>query len=188
MDPEAAAIVFDYNLPVVMAGLNVTHQAIFTRQMREKLLLGAGGETSPFRKTIDSILSFFATTYASEFGFADGPPVHDVLAVAYVIDPKIFYGRDTQQRGKRAIAPKRYKVDVETASSLAMGATVVDFYAQKFERPEPEWWGRGGRNVCVLEDVDVSRKVVGAGRTELIELIQTRSFFSRLLTLSTSCT
>ncbi len=42
---------------------------------------------------MSSTLTFFAKTYASEFGFTRGPPVHDMLAIAYIIDPTLFYRR-----------------------------------------------------------------------------------------------
>lgn len=142
-----------------MAGLNVTHQAIFRRSHLERLLNPSPGEAEQadhaLNKTLASIMTFFAGTYATEFGFLDGPPVHDVLAVAYVVDPTLFYSKKTGQ------PPRRYEVQIETNEhSLAMGATVIDFYKKKWERgEEEEWWGRGGRNAVVLEEVDVSTGV-----------------------------
>ena len=43
------------------------------------------------------------------------PPLHDPVAVAYVIDPSIY-------------TAQRYKVDVETASPYSYGQTIVDTY------------------------------------------------------------
>lgn len=113
-------------------------------------------------------MTFFASTYASEFGFVNGPPVHDMLAVAYIIDPTLFDMPDpfghrssdasnvsTSAAPARTRPPRRYIVDVETLeNSLACGATVVDFYGDR--KVVHEGWGRGGRNVEVLEQVDVS--------------------------------
>ncbi len=112
-----------------MAGLNVTHQAIFTAELHDRLLSGrtvcpsasrrqsksAMSPTSPtqspvattsdlgatttqagpsdLKRMLSSTLTFFAKTYASEFGFTRGPPVHDMLAIAYIIDPTLFYRR-----------------------------------------------------------------------------------------------
>lgn len=182
VDPEAASIVFNHNIKVVMAGLNVTHQAIFTPSLLEKLLTlkssaprsrahsgvqpSDASPSSPvpsdiplqttleatqdFRKTISSILTFFAQTYASEFGFTEGPPVHDVLAVAYVVDPTLFWKND------RTTPPARYNVQVEcNENSLALGATVADVYAKDNNAHPHSYWGRGGRNVEVLDYVDV---------------------------------
>lgn len=104
-------------------------------------------------------MTFFAETYKSEFGFLDGPPIHDVLAVAYALDETLFYGRD--EKGRRTVRPPRRNVQVETnAGSLALGATVFDEYAKGVDRPDPQWWGRGGNNVLVLEDLDVRRSCV----------------------------
>lgn len=43
------------------------------------------------------------------------PPLHDPVAVAYVIDPGLFTAR-------------RYKVAIETASPYSYGQTVVDTF------------------------------------------------------------
>ena len=48
------------------------------------------------------------------FGMPD-PPLHDPLAVAYVIEPGMFI-------------TKKYKVDIETASPYSFGQTVVDTF------------------------------------------------------------
>ena len=168
---------------------------------------------STLRKLVSSAMTFFASTYAQEFDFIHGPPVHDMLVLAYVIEPRLFYthdepttgmgplgsvahrarsaaaggsagwrgggaGRDGEQTSSRVyvtdedglplttrmVPPKRYAVRVETAEhSLCVGATVVDFYDQwglfkggmaQETREAREYWGRGGRNVEVLEEVD----------------------------------
>lgn len=193
-----------------MAGLNVTHQLIFTPNLLQKLLTLkssaprsrsqsiAAAQPSPpdtiprgvdhafndptsasmttsaqsnleatqdFRKTISSILTFFAQTYATEFGFTDGPPVHDVLAVAYVVDPTLFWtsesdASDESRMRSTTVRPPRYNVQVECGeNSLALGATVVDIYAKREHDQHPDsFWGRGGRNVEVLNTVDVSHR------------------------------
>lgn len=136
-----------------MAGLNVTHQAIFGRSHLERLQAHRCGDQA-LCDTLESVVTFFADTYKSEFGFTSGPPVHDVLAVAYVVAPELFNCPTT------GAPPKRYQVQVETqAQSLAMGSTVIDFYAKTCQRPEEEWWGRGGRNAIVLEHLDVSARL-----------------------------
>lgn len=143
-----------------MAGLNITHQAIFTPQVhREMLLAGKDdhGESiedlhrqaSPLQRLVSSALTFFASTYASEFGFTNGPPVHDMLTVAYVIQPSLF----TSAKSKE---PQRYRVKIDTSEGLAAGTTVVDFHEQ-WGPPIEDTWRQGGRNAIVLEKVDVSR-------------------------------
>lgn len=220
VDPEAASIIFNAPIKVVMCGLNVTHQAIFTPSLHDRLLRGnssniskpsppinsssnkgsqsssppssptssqpsspnfntkplpstttssnasSSSPPSNLRKLLSSVLLFFASTYSSEFGFKKGPPIHDMLTIGYISDPSIFYknvssvsngksdkGSDSQ--ASSMIPPRRYRVDVEcNEGSLALGATVVDFYGDK--KIEHEGWGRGGRNVEVLEVVSVS--------------------------------
>lgn len=49
------------------------------------------------------------------FNFQNGPPLHDPLAVAYVIDPDMF-------------ETKLMRVDIETQSSLCSGQTICDVY------------------------------------------------------------
>lgn len=160
---QAASIVFDSPLPVVMAGLNVTHEAIFTPQLHRRLLLSGQADkgqsmeelyshSSPLRKLLSSAMMFFTATYAAEFGFDEGPPVHDMVAVAYVLDPSLFYRR----RAGGAEGPaQRYAVKIDTSMSLTAGTTVVDFHNQ-WGVDEADTWQAGSRNAIVLEHVDVS--------------------------------
>lgn len=43
------------------------------------------------RKLYSQILTFFAKTYADVFGLTQGPPAHDPLAVAAVLQPDLFF-------------------------------------------------------------------------------------------------
>lgn len=159
VDPEAAAILFDHPIRVTMAGLNVTHQAIFRPDLLKRLLKPP---VSPLRKTLASILTFFAETYRTEFGFKEGPPVHDLLAVAWVLQPEIFFNEDeSEQEGgkqRRLTPPRAYETRVECADgSLALGATVVDFSTSTAPDQVTTGWGREGPNVVVLESVDTDQ-------------------------------
>ncbi|MDR2256151.1 MAG: nucleoside hydrolase [Arthrobacter sp.] len=124
VDPEAAQIVFSSGWKVVMVGLDVTHQALATPAVRERVLaLG----TSPAR-FVDELMDFFTKAYEDNQGF-DAPPVHDPCAVAYVIDPSI-------------VTTVNAPIDVETQGLLTTGMTVVDLRG-----PAPEgtqtWAGTG---------------------------------------------
>lgn len=155
VDPEAAAILFDHTIRVTMAGLNVTHQAIFRPDLLDRLLTPP---VSPMRKTLASILTFFAETYRTEFGFKEGPPVHDLLAVAWVLQPEIFFNEEQDEKPRRLTPPRAYKTRVECADgSLALGATVVDFSTSTAPEDVTTGWGRSGPNVVVLESVDTDR-------------------------------
>ena len=112
VDPEAAAIVFESGLPVTMIGLDLTHQALATPEVRARLR----AQSSTLAQTIDDLLGFFAETYREVFGFA-APPVHDACAVAYVARPGLV------QTAERFVA-------VECAGTWTRGTTVIDTHAR----------------------------------------------------------
>ena len=88
VDPEAAHLVFTCGRPVTMIGLDVTHQALATPEVRERIrALG-----TPVAHLVDDLLGFFAETYHRVFGF-EAPPLHDPCAVAAVIDPTLLTTR-----------------------------------------------------------------------------------------------
>jgi purine nucleosidase len=106
-DPEAAAIVFGAGWRVTMAGLDVTHQARATAEVRDRLrALGRLG---------DELLLPGLRGYRSVAGGA-GQPVHDVCAVALVTAPALF-----------GCEPAR--VEVELQGRWTSGMTVTDFDA-----------------------------------------------------------
>ncbi|SMG12912.1 uridine-preferring nucleoside hydrolase UriH [Agreia pratensis] len=109
IDPEAAHIVFNESWPLTMVGLDLTHQALATPDVRARI---DAIDTTPSR-FVGELLDFFASTYLEAQGFAH-PPVHDPCAVAYVIDPSVMTVRKTP-------------LDVELAGTLTLGMTVADF-------------------------------------------------------------
>ncbi|MFK4066717.1 nucleoside hydrolase [Streptomyces sp. NPDC029674] len=111
IDPEAAHIVFNESWPVTMVGLDLTHQALATPEVIERI--GKVG-TKP-ALFVNELLDFFGAMYLEAQGF-EAPPVHDPCAVAYVIDPSVMTVRK---------AP----VDVELTGTLTLGMTVTDFRA-----------------------------------------------------------
>jgi purine nucleosidase len=106
-DPEAAAIVFAAGWRVTMAGLDVTHQALATAEVRDRLT--ALGPLS------DELLLPSLRGYHS-VADAAGQPVHDVCALALVAAPGLFGCQPAQ-------------VEVETQGRLTAGMTVTDFRA-----------------------------------------------------------
>jgi pyrimidine-specific ribonucleoside hydrolase len=119
VDPEAAREVFESGLPIVMSGLDVTHQAETGRAEREALRsLGQVGGV------ITELLQYFTATYERTFGF-DAAPLHDPVAVAAVMEPSLLKTR-----------PMR--VDVECESELTRGETVCDFYGITGKPPNAE--------------------------------------------------
>ncbi|MFD6888214.1 nucleoside hydrolase [Streptomyces sp. NPDC059957] len=107
-DPEAADIVFRSGVPVTMCGLNVTHQALATPEVVARF----EGLGTPLGHMCAELLTFFASTYRTLWGFPH-PPLHDPVAVARVIDPGLVHCVDAN-------------VVVELHGRYTRGATVVD--------------------------------------------------------------
>ncbi|RKS85787.1 purine nucleosidase [Orbus hercynius] len=109
IDPEAAHIVVNEAWPVTMVGLDLTHQALATPEVIEKI---AAINTAPAKFVLE-LLEFFGKMYKKAQGFTY-PPVHDPCAVAYVINPDL-------------ITTKRVPIDIELTGTLTLGMTVADF-------------------------------------------------------------
>ncbi|MFC8923233.1 nucleoside hydrolase [Cellulosimicrobium sp. NPDC057127] len=107
-DPEAAHVVLNEAWPVTMVGLDVTHQAVATPDVRDRI---AALDTAPAR-FVGELLDFYGSTYRSAQAFPH-PPVHDPCAVAYVADQAVMTTR-------------RAPIDVELTGTLTTGMTVVD--------------------------------------------------------------
>jgi inosine-uridine nucleoside N-ribohydrolase len=126
--PEAAAVVFASGIPITMIGLDVTHQALFTRAHAERLR-----EAGRAGRFVAELSDFFQRFHERSYGF-EGSPIHDAMAVAHVIDPTL-------------VTTRRANVAVETSSELCDGRTVVDLRGVT-GRPE---------NADVGVDVDAER-------------------------------
>ena len=115
IDPEAAARVFASGLDVTMIGLDVTHRALMTGEHAERLR--AAGRAG----TLVAELWAFYNRFHSRIYDLPGSPVHDAMAVAHVI------------RGD-LVQTKHVNVEVDCASELCRGRTVVDVWGRT-ERP-----------------------------------------------------
>jgi purine nucleosidase len=111
VDPEAADAVFSAGWDLTMIGLDVTHLALYTPQVGERL---AAIDTRAAR-WMAQLLTFFGESYRTS-GRMGAPPIHDAGAVASVIDPSLVRTREA-------------RVEIETAGRLTRGMTVVDFNA-----------------------------------------------------------
>jgi purine nucleosidase/pyrimidine-specific ribonucleoside hydrolase len=127
VDPEALAIVVASGVRFTMAGLNVTHSALVTAAVRERLA-AVGTATAAFG---DELLEFFCRTNAEVFGMPDGP-LHDPVAVAVLVDPEVVTSVHT-------------RLDVELAGTETAGATSVDLDGML--RREPNAWVATGLDV-----------------------------------------
>lgn len=120
VDPEAAHVVFSCGRPVTMIGLDVTHTALATPEVRGRIrALG-----SPVARLADDLLGFFADSYREVFGF-EAPPLHDPCAVAAVIDPTLLRSQPMH-------------VAVELRGEHTTGRTVCDLYGITGEPPNAE--------------------------------------------------
>lgn len=109
VDPEAAEAVFRADWPVTMVGLDLTHQALATEELQDRVR-AVGGDISQF---ILDIWGFIGKTYREVFEFP-APPVHDACCVAALIDPAVM---------KTEAADVR----VELHGQWTKGQTVVNF-------------------------------------------------------------
>ncbi len=126
VDPEAAKAVFSSGIPIVMHPLDVTHKAL-TSRVRVERLRALGTKAG---KATAQLLDFFERFDEKKYG-TDGGPLHDPNVIAYLLKPELYSGRNCN-------------VEIETASELTLGMTVVD------------WWGTTGRkpNALVIRDMD----------------------------------
>lgn len=147
VDPEAAHIVFNEKWPIVMVGLDLTHQALATDEVAERIA-AVPGSVSQFTL---GLFTFFRKAYQDAQGF-EFPPVHDPCTLAYLIDPTI-------------VETVKVPLDVELNGSLTTGMTVADFRAQAPEDchtkvatrlDAPRFWG------LVVDAIDRIQKVVDA--------------------------
>lgn len=107
-DPEAASIVFDSGVPIVMCPLEVTKQSVATEAERKKIA-AMDGEVAQFASRL---LYFADENYRQLFGHGN-PAIHDAVAVAYCCDPSVM---TTQEA----------RVDVELHGIYTYGMTVID--------------------------------------------------------------
>lgn len=131
VDPHAVELVFRSGVPIIMSGLDVTHKAYITRnEMTSLSHLGTS-----FATKVAEMLNFYTFTQSqTPFytpGFEEQIRIHDVCAVACLIEPEIFKGDD-------------YFVEVELAGTFTQGTTMVDYVNKSGKAP----------NVHVLHSVD----------------------------------
>ncbi len=130
-DPDAAARVFDFGVPLTMVGLNVTNRTLVSRKHLPSLFTSGG--------KISHMVGHILDDHQQRWGGDGSMAQHDALAMAALIDPDV-------------ISTRLLPVDVENTGRLTAGMTVVDYRVSG---------GEGGdqrpANVDVALDVDVSR-------------------------------
>lgn len=121
VDPEAAKIVFESDLPIVMVGWDVSQRfATFDDEEAEKIR--SVSPLGQFCVDIQRCLREFGMNELKLVGF-DLP---DPIAMAVALDPEV------------ATVTKRLHVAVETRSELTRGATVVDHLGITGQEPNAE--------------------------------------------------
>ena len=128
-DPEAAEMVFDYGGPLIMAGLDLTHQF----QAIPSRIASVRAIGSRLSTALADLLDFFSDTYVGRHDNMQGAAVHDPCAVLALTHPQLFTSR-----------PRR--VVVETAGVHTRGMTLID------DRGLLE---RNAANTTLLETIDV---------------------------------
>lgn len=126
VDPHAAQTVLHAGVPLVILSLDATHQAC-TSDTRLATLRALDNRCGPL---VAELMGSFERHDVQKFGQL-GAPLHDPCAVAWLLAPALFGGRNVN-------------VEVETCSPLTLGHSAVD------------WWGSSGRapNAYWVDRVD----------------------------------
>jgi purine nucleosidase len=110
VDPEAADVVFRSGVPITQIPLDVTHSMLTTKP-RVAAFRALGNRAGVVTA---EMLEFFERFDEEKYG-QEGGPLHDPCVIAYLLQPELFKGRQVN-------------VQIETASALSVGATVVDYW------------------------------------------------------------
>lgn len=123
VDPEAAKIVFDSGVPIVVMPLDVTHKALATRP-RVDAFRAMGTKVGDM---VAAWTDFFERFDKEKYG-SEGAPLHDPCVIAYLIKPDLFTGRHVN-------------VEIETQSDLTRGMTVADWWRVTDRAPNAMFMG-----------------------------------------------
>ena len=88
VDPDAAKIVFEAGIDMVVMPLDVTHKALVTGERNEAFRR----LKSPVGIAVAEMTDFFERFDKEKYG-SSGAPLHDPCVTAYLINPKIFSGK-----------------------------------------------------------------------------------------------
>lgn len=125
-DPEAAKIVFDTDLAIVMCGLDVTHKCGLSREQVKAIY----ESKSLSQHAFGDMLNFYFDSPA--YINRELVHIHDAVAIIYLTNPEIFTGRQVS-------------VDVDCTDGINRGMTVCDLRHTASEE---------NRNVTLLTDIE----------------------------------
>ncbi|MEI0517236.1 nucleoside hydrolase [Brachyspira murdochii] len=116
-DAEAAYVVFNSGVPLVMMGLDLTRQALCYPSIVERMGK-IGGNAS---KLFVDLMGFFCKTQKQVFGW-EGGPLHDPTCIAYLIDESCIETKDMYS-------------EVEIRSEKCYGRTLCDYFGVTKNKP-----------------------------------------------------
>lgn len=125
VDPEAAKIVCDCGIPLVMCGLDVTTKCFLTRNQISKL----SQSNNPVAKICGDMAGFYISQPYNKYKGTVN--VHDAVPFMYLVHPEIFTGENA-------------KINVDCSEGVSRGSTLCDFRWWNYEEEEI--------NALVLED------------------------------------
>ncbi|MGJ8529360.1 nucleoside hydrolase [Maritalea sp.] len=128
VDPHAADIVMRCGRPIVMFGLDVTHQLMTNPCIVENISV----LDNKVAHASAGMLDFFGQYDAAKYS-AEGGPLHDPCTIAWLLEPEIF-------------ELKPCHVAIETTSELTRGHTAVDFWGVTGNEPNALWAHEANRD------------------------------------------
>jgi inosine-uridine nucleoside N-ribohydrolase len=137
-DPEAAHRVFTSGIDVTMIGLDVTHQALIGEAHADDLR--SLGRVGAF---VADLVGFYARFHRKLYPELGGSPMHDPVAVAYVLQPGLVDVRPAsieidcgwgQGRGRTNVDWRGRHDGHEPNAHVALGIDADAFRALLFER------------------------------------------------------
>jgi len=144
VDPEAARIVFRSGLPIEMVGWQLCRGAAVLSPADIEHIRGLGTQLGNFAVECNSTAR---AAYREQTG-EDGISLPDPVAMSIALDPSI--GRESSQ----------HYVDIETATELTRGMTVVDRLGVAGNERNRATWGElldRGPNTKVYWAIDTAR-------------------------------
>ncbi|MEM9808401.1 MAG: nucleoside hydrolase [Cyanobacteria bacterium P01_D01_bin.56] len=126
VDPHAAQVVFESEIPIKLITLDTTHQVLTTGEH----LTALRKLNTPVGKAAADLLAHYGTPDMERYGMP-GAPLHDPCVIAYLLQAELFTFKSTY-------------TTIDTISPQNLGRTVID------------WWNRTGKttNVEVAASVD----------------------------------
>ncbi|KRK41025.1 nucleoside hydrolase [Loigolactobacillus bifermentans] len=119
-DPEAAKIVINAGIPLVLAPLNVGLEAqLFTEDRHAIHRI-----KNPVAQAVAGLTDFYGLSFDSHWNL-EGLPLYDPCTIAWLIDPSQF-------------SSKNCHVTVETKGELTAGESIIDYYQITHQKPNAE--------------------------------------------------